>query len=945
MPYTGHITVDGIRKELRDNEAVSFVQEQTLTDAQKAKARTNIGAADSWDVSDLKSQYERELTWTSGGYIKKANGELSASGNFSYTEYMELHGVPVLIGNAFYVPSDGCYAAFYDADFAFLGASIDGDGAQKRVNDALTVPAGAKYIRLCNYNSQTANIKLYVYISAADMQDTLNVVGGVFEHKDNLAATINKLPVVFQATSTSDSVTIYNSYVQSGPYYAAMKAEKHYLAVARAFIHTDDTATRGTVRLSLVKKDTSSTEPATVTKQQDVWMSVAGKGTAQTMYCVCSVSEDVSVYFKITSFSSGTASRSYHISIEDVCLFEFDTEDDALAFAARVDFGLSVYGWTSAVDGVARQGVELNRSKARYYEQTGNRFLSLADFGMTKGAYLSTAGVKVNNADHWTSDYIPVYAGMEFEYRLSAGSGLGIICAYGSESEVSFISCVTGGGYSVAKTGEYTVPDGANYIRVCSLIWDDATDSALGSHVQGPFFRVAGSVAEEKRPNIYDYKALNARSGYYVKATDGLLNSTSATYTWATPNYIKVKKDDLVRYALYAPSNGAAIAYYDKYKTFVRTALQGQGNSSNYWLNGYLIIPDGVEYIRVCYSTSYETPYTPLLELVNYPLIRATEFQYAKKAVANAKKYRSGREPFSLLHFTDVHGTGDSIENVVRFWSEQRQYVDDAVCTGDLVKATSEDGMAFWDNVDGAEDILITVGNHDQVLNGETMTQAQQYALYIAPYASHWGATTVTGKTWWYKDYTDCNVRLIGLGSTYIMQSEDLTAMNTWLSGVLADAKTNGLAVVIAEHYPPEDPVAIAGAFTQQDWTPSGIALDDSVLDVVDTFINGGGEFVCYVCGHTHQDQLLYSANHPNQIFVVATTASTAAAQQAFSDLAREAALDIAWAYNILSVDTNSKHIRLIRVGADMTMRMEKRECMVINYATKTVVSENGIVV
>ena len=96
------------------------------------------------EIREIKGAFEQGLVWTSGGYIKKANGELSASGNFSYTEYMELHGVPVLIGNAFYVPSDGCYAAFYDADFAFLGASIDGDGAQKRVNTPLSVPSGAK---------------------------------------------------------------------------------------------------------------------------------------------------------------------------------------------------------------------------------------------------------------------------------------------------------------------------------------------------------------------------------------------------------------------------------------------------------------------------------------------------------------------------------------------------------------------------------------------------------------------------------------------------------------------------------------------------------------------------------------------------------------------------------------------------------------------------------
>lgn len=56
MAYVDHISVDGVQYDIRDAEAVSFEQEQTLTDVQQEQARANIGAGSEADVADLKSQ-------------------------------------------------------------------------------------------------------------------------------------------------------------------------------------------------------------------------------------------------------------------------------------------------------------------------------------------------------------------------------------------------------------------------------------------------------------------------------------------------------------------------------------------------------------------------------------------------------------------------------------------------------------------------------------------------------------------------------------------------------------------------------------------------------------------------------------------------------------------------------------------------------------------------
>ena len=63
MAYVDHISVDGVQYDIRDAEAVSFEQAQTLTNAQQEQARANIGAGSEADVADLKS-HVNEITNT-----------------------------------------------------------------------------------------------------------------------------------------------------------------------------------------------------------------------------------------------------------------------------------------------------------------------------------------------------------------------------------------------------------------------------------------------------------------------------------------------------------------------------------------------------------------------------------------------------------------------------------------------------------------------------------------------------------------------------------------------------------------------------------------------------------------------------------------------------------------------------------------------------------------
>lgn len=83
MAYVDHISVDGVQYDIRDAEAVSFEQEQTLNDVQQEQARANIGAGSEADVADLKSQIE-ELA--ENGYYEESHEE------YNYLE-LEAYGI------------------------------------------------------------------------------------------------------------------------------------------------------------------------------------------------------------------------------------------------------------------------------------------------------------------------------------------------------------------------------------------------------------------------------------------------------------------------------------------------------------------------------------------------------------------------------------------------------------------------------------------------------------------------------------------------------------------------------------------------------------------------------------------------------------------------------------------------------------------------------------
>lgn len=312
---------------------------------------------------------------------------------------------------------------------------------------------------------------------------------------------------------------------------------------------------------------------------------------------------------------------------------------------------------------------------------------------------------------------------------------------------------------------------------------------------------------------------------------------------------------------------------------------------------------------------------------------------------------RQGRKPFNratttslaLLHFSDIHGDETNLQRMVDMKNELGTMIDDTICTGDMVYNNySATCMDFWDNVDGAESIMMCIGNHDVAdgqhgYSSDQIGQTVAYQKYFAPYISNWNVNMAgTNLTYWYKDYASRKVRVIALN--YLLTGSEQTAQDTWLASRLAEAKANAYAVVILEHTP-------LNSFANIDCNFSIIGLPWSYnefptiyQDTVQAFIDDGGEFVCYLAGHSHCDYVGYNSNYPNQLCVAVTTALTTDADNDQRRAIGEKSQD---AGNIVLVDTVTKTVKLVRVGADMDCYLRGRNLFSINYSTKEVIANS----
>ena len=312
------------------------------------------------------------------------------------------------------------------------------------------------------------------------------------------------------------------------------------------------------------------------------------------------------------------------------------------------------------------------------------------------------------------------------------------------------------------------------------------------------------------------------------------------------------------------------------------------------------------------------------------------------QAKHNVRNDSEPQEPFVLVHLSDVHGDKDALARIVEWAKAHEGIFDDIIATGDLAALEFSDGLDFWEDVEGAEQILTCVGNHDVYGNLEarraydSITVADAAEQYIEPFESSWGDIDhEPGTTWYAKDYPERGVRLIVCDCMVYLgenSNEEAQEQNSWLEETLDDALAQDLTVVLAEHLPLADESMVDCSWATFDRKFAyGPFLPNDIPNRVQDFIDAGGTFACYLCGHCHCDAVHTLPGHPEQFALTVPCLSDAGDQIIWGDMDRSSAATRD-AFDIVVVDTANSLVKVVRIGANRDLAMQHRSALTWDY-------------
>ena len=228
------------------------------------------------------------------------------------------------------------------------------------------------------------------------------------------------------------------------------------------------------------------------------------------------------------------------------------------------------------------------------------------------------------------------------------------------------------------------------------------------------------------------------------------------------------------------------------------------------------------------------------------------------------------------------------------------------------------------------------------------------------------GITIPENKCYFYKDYPDYNIRIIGLSCYHwkenIKYSDgtpitnypdgepvDTGQQQTWFRSVLEDARQQGLHVICSSHgnaeYISEDTVSFQ-ALAPYRYTNQDSLISMEMFQEVQTFIDNRGNFIAWLNGHAHEDHFGVIKDYPQQLQICIETAGalrqSPGSQFEFSGWHdREENTINDDLFNIVSVNIYNKSISLLRIGCEYDKYGRHIGSLSYDYENKKILFNN----
>ena len=161
-----------------------------------------------------------------------------------------------------------------------------------------------------------------------------------------------------------------------------------------------------------------------------------------------------------------------------------------------------------------------------------------------------------------------------------------------------------------------------------------------------------------------------------------------------------------------------------------------------------------------------------------------------------------------------------------------------------------------------------------------------------------------------------------------------------WFTGVLTDAKEKGLSVVAAKHYPfnvvQDKDKNTFNSLDYSSYDGNSKSSMKGFLDAIESYISSGGEFICWLNGDSHYDFQGLITDYPNQY---AIAFENAGCSSTWNDSVRIEGTKSQDSFNFVTFDTNTKLIKVVRVGNNSDRYLRHKNYICYDYKNKKIIT------
>ena len=435
----------------------------------------------------------------------------------------------------------------------------------------------------------------------------------------------------------------------------------------------------------------------------------------------------------------------------------------------------------------------------------------------------------------------------------------------------------------------------------------------------------------------------NWLDGGYIDNTNGnLVNFNNWQYT----DYIELDNVNQLEVSTTLTGSYSYNAFYDVNKTFIKSINVSEN---------IIDIPSNAKFMRLSVNkgsvTTVKNKIEKLTEKCSIEEVKkliggngATDIITLNKDIEPfviqaseglGQMFTDKSKPLVFTHFSDIHTRQELWNRIVKYNNHYKDYLKFSIHTGDYCGGNRLAYIDLYANGTSCNiPLLNCVGNHDTYLSDNSKGDKKTTHDLLFNHSNNWNVNfmNIANSMTYHKDFADEKIRLIVLDYYY-----DIEEQCAWLLERLNGAKANGYHVVTCMHEMTnvitnklDTTFQTIDNFESLGGNKQSISKFDKVIG---DWIKAGGVHVANFAGHEHSDFIGYTENGVLNVCVQAATDNII-----WTDGKRVQGSRTWDCFNVVSVETSTGTLKLIRVGNNSDHYLREKKILSYDYINKRII-------